>query len=254
MDCSPDVLTDSYIDEIHALLLKNIQDVGIPLRIKRTPSANQVDYVMSYSSGIVVKLTLHLSNMQIELVGYSFDETKTQGGQPAQVAQTVFKQTADGFNIIENFNDNKMVAQLNSFLEKVAKANLGDFKLVGAEFRNGSNLFYRLNYELTALNLVQTVYIQVGANSYQLIDSNYSSAVLSSPLSLQAIDSLTILDDVWLHKINNIIMAQYGNLLGRQPSIHSIAQRAPFYKISYQTGTSTYTFMILYDYLQNRII
>lgn len=96
-------MTDSYIDEIHALLLKNIQDVGIPLRIKRTPSANQIDYVMSYSSGIVVKLTLHLSNMQIELVGYSFDETKTQGAQSAQAVQTVFKQTADGFNIIENF-------------------------------------------------------------------------------------------------------------------------------------------------------
>jgi len=95
----------------------------------------------------------------------------------------------------------------------------------------------------------------VERNIFKLIDSNYSSAVLGSTLPLQTVNSLSILDDVWLHKINNIIMAQYGNLLGQQPSILSIEQRPPFYKISYQaSGNSNYTFLILYDYLQNRII
>jgi len=36
---------------------------------------------MYYSSGIIIKLALHLSNMQIELLGYEFDGSKVQGLQ-----------------------------------------------------------------------------------------------------------------------------------------------------------------------------
>jgi len=70
--------------------------------------------------------------MQIELVSYQFDQTKTAQSQSAQVTQTVYQQTSDGFNIVENFNQNKMIIELTNFLEKVAKANLRDFRLVGA--------------------------------------------------------------------------------------------------------------------------
>ena len=132
---------------------------------------------------------------------------------------------------------------------------MSDFQLIGAQFFRDTVDLYRLRYQLTSLNLVQTVYVQlIGLNSYKLIDSNYSTAELTSSTPLQTVSSLSILDDVWLHKINNIILNQYADLLGAQPSILRIAQRPPFYKLTYQAGGNTYTFIILYDYFQNRII
>jgi hypothetical protein len=42
--------------------------------------------------------------------------------------------------------------------------------------------------------------------------------------------------------------------LGTTPSILSIAQQPPLYQITYQASESNYSFYVLYDYLQNRII
>lgn len=96
-------------------------------------------------------------------------------------------------------------------------------------------LLYRLKYQLIAFDLIQLVYIQyMGPNSYRLIDSNYSAP--SDPISLKTINSLAIMDDLWLHKINNIIVSTYSNLLGTHPSILTIAQQPPYYRIIYQNG------------------
>ena len=74
IDCSPAVMADSYIDEIHALLAKNIPGIGAPLRIKRTQKGQTIEYAMGYSKGLYVELKLHLENMQIELIKYSQSE------------------------------------------------------------------------------------------------------------------------------------------------------------------------------------
>lgn len=65
---------------------------------------------------------------------------------------------------------------------------------------------------------------------------------------------MAIIDDVWLHKINNLIVVSYSQLLGNQPSILSIAQQPPFYKIVYRAGENTYTFFIQYDFIQDRVV
>jgi hypothetical protein len=44
IDCPPDVMTDSNIDEIHALLTKNIQKLGTPLRIRRDANSTVINY------------------------------------------------------------------------------------------------------------------------------------------------------------------------------------------------------------------
>ena len=69
-----------------------------------------------------------------------------------------------------------------------------------------------------------------------------------------SVDSQSIFENTWIHKVNQIIMKQYGNLLGMQPSILSIEERPPQYRIVYETGTTTFTFHILYDFILNRIM
>ena len=108
---------------------------------------------------------------------------------------------------------------------------------------------------MISFNLVQLVYIQyLGPNSYRLIDTNYSQATLDRPITLKTVDTLAIMDDIWLHKINNIIVNQYGNLFGTHPSIMSIAQEPPYYRVIYQNGDKNYAFFVQYDYLQDRIL
>lgn len=106
---------------------------------------------------------------------------------------------------------------------------------------------------MISFNLVQLVFIQyIGPNSYKLIDTNYTSS--DSQIALKTVESLAIMDDIWLHKINNIIINQYGNLLGTHPSILTIAQHPPYYRIIYQNGEKSYAFFVQYDYLQDRIL
>jgi len=65
IDCPADVMTDPNIDEIHSLLTQNIQQLGTPLRIRRESNNTAINYQFYYSSGLVIRLRLHLSNMQI---------------------------------------------------------------------------------------------------------------------------------------------------------------------------------------------
>ena len=170
---------------------------------------------MSYSSGIVVKLTLHLSNMQIELRSYSFDGTKTHSkssssSSSSKVSNMVYQKTSDGFNIISDFTTNQRILDINNFLGEVSELKMSEFRLIGAEFIQNPIVLYRLKYRLPSLNIVQTVYVEsLGQNSFRVIESNYSSTSLSEFGAMQSINPLNILDNVWLHKINNIILEQY---------------------------------------------
>lgn len=164
-----------------------------------------------------------------------------------------YRTTSDGYNIIANYQSDQRVKELVAFLSQVVKTNLDQFRLTGAEFKPEPVVLYRLRYQMLSFNIVQLVYIQyVGPNSYRLIDSNYSEP--ETAIALKTIDSLAIMDDLWLHKINNIIISTYSNLLGPHPSILTIAQQPPYYRIIYQNGEKSYAFFVQYDYLQDRIL
>ena len=155
---------------------------------------------------------------------------------------------------MENPTLDPTVMEIEAFLVRVAQIDLLAFNLVGAEFNTQNNVVnYRLKYEVIGENIVQIISVErIGANSYRVIDSKYSQDV--SRGSFVSVDSQNIFENTWVHKVNQIIMKKYGNLLGMQPSILSIEENPPLYKIVYESGTTTFTFLILYDFLLNRII
>ena len=151
--------------------------------------------------------------MQIELRSYSFDGTKTHSkssSSSSKVSNVVYQKTSDGFNIISDFTTNQRILDINNFLGEVSELKMSEFRLIGAEFIQDPIVLYRLKYQLPSLNIVQTVYVEsLGRNSFRVIESNYSSTELSEFGAMQSINPLNILDNVWLHKINNIILEQY---------------------------------------------
>ena len=50
-NCSNDVLADTYIDTLHAMLLESVDNVGYPTSILRTRNTTAINYQMAYTSG-----------------------------------------------------------------------------------------------------------------------------------------------------------------------------------------------------------
>ena len=129
------------------------------------------------------------------------------------------------------------------------------YRVNGASYKTtGSTTVYKLEYEMVSFGLTQFVYVELlGPSSFKLLDSNYSSSI-TNRIVFRTINSMSIIDDVWLPKINNIILAQYVNLLGQNPSILKIELDPPFYRMTYEGINGKYVFFLEYDYLQNRIM
>ena len=121
VDCSSAVKADDYIDEIDALLQKRIEDLGYPVNINRTTSSTQNIYLITYSSGLGIKLALQLKNMQIQLLSYGYNTaTSTTSTTPTVTTTTTrqtqtVKKTSDGYTIV-NVNDDATVKKITSFL------------------------------------------------------------------------------------------------------------------------------------------
>ena len=73
-------------------------------------------------------------------------------------------------------------------------------------------------------------------------------------VTLEQVNPLGILNDVWLPQVNSLLISQYASFLGSKPSILNIAQRPPFYQITYQVADTNYTFFVTFDYMQNRLL
>jgi hypothetical protein len=129
---------------------------------------------------------------------------------------------------------------------------------VGVQFSNASALLYRLSFRVLPVSsgltpIIQTVIVQyISTNNCLLIDSSYSN--LNGTLNWTATDNRAILSDSFISAINTLLINKYSNLLGRSPTIVSLALALPFYQIVYQVDTTNYSFIILYDYFQNRIL
>lgn len=146
------------------------------------------------------------------------------------------------------------IAEITRFLSQIMQASMANFKLTAAEYTLSPTTIYRLHYQILTFSspLIETVYLQsLGNGAYQLLDSNYSQL---QPPALKTIDPLAILNDVWLPRINSLIINQYSNFLGQRPSILSISQQEPYYQFRYQVAENNYTFFVMYDFIQNRII
>jgi hypothetical protein len=101
--------------------------------------------------------------------------------------------------------------------------------------------------------LIQLVFVQyVSPNNVLLIDSNYSSVSFTG--SFNTVDTKTILNDPWFSSINTLLIKKYSNLLGNYPQIVSLQEAQPYFKIVYQVADTNYSFIVLYDYFQNRIL
>jgi len=101
--------------------------------------------------------------------------------------------------------------------------------------------------------LIQLVFVQyVSPNNVLLIDSNYSSVSFTG--SFNTVDTKTILSDPWFSSINTLLIKKYSNLLGNYPQIVSLQEAQPYFKIVYQVADTNYSFIVLYDYFQNRIL
>ena len=97
------------------------------------------------------------------------------------------------------------------------------------------------------------VFVQyVSPNNCLLIDSNFSS--LSFTGLFNTVDTKTILNDPWFSSINILLIKKYSNLLGNYPQIVSLQEAQPYFKIVYQVADTNYSFIVLYDYFQNRIL
>jgi hypothetical protein len=145
-----------------------------------------------------------------------------------------------------------------TYLGSVTKSSLTNFQLVGAQFSNSSVVLYRLALKVLPVSsgltsIVENVLVQyIGPKNCLLIDSNYSG--LSSNLSWTAIDNKAILSDPFIAAINGLLRQKYGNLLGSNPTIASLAEALPYYQVVYQVDSTSYSFIVLYDYFQNRIL
>lgn len=50
-NCSNDVLADTYIDTLHALILESLDNAGYPTSVVRTANSTAINYQMAYTSG-----------------------------------------------------------------------------------------------------------------------------------------------------------------------------------------------------------
>lgn len=258
--CGSDVMADGYLDDIDALMQAKVQSLGYPLTISRNATAAAITYTIQYTSGLLIVLQLSLANMQIQLLSYSINSATPAPLPPAaQPAPTpTYKTTSDGYFIVENFNSSKQVSEIMGYLESLIKTNLTNFQLVSVQFTNTSALLYRLSFKVLPVSsalssVVQNVLVQyISTNNCLLIDSNYSA--LNTTLAWNALDNKAILSDPFISAINTLLINKYGNLLGKSPTIVSIALALPYYQLVYQIESTNYSFVILYDYFQNRIL
>lgn len=261
LSCTPDVLTDTYIDDIDALLQSKIQDIGFPVAIKRNANPSTITYNVQYSNGLNITLSLTLSSMQIQLISYAVDSSyHYQTAQKTSQTQTTKTQTSsdsDGYSVISNFGSNSTVTALSGFVSKVAKGGISNFKLVGAQVTSSPVVVYRLQYQVLSVasqsNLIENVYIQyLNGNQYKFLESNYS--VSTNGISWTKMSPMSMQTDQWLINIHSILINEYNNLIGNSPKIIGVALSPPFYQLQYQVNDSNYTFFVIYDYLQSRII
>jgi hypothetical protein len=258
-NCGPDILSDNYLDEIDALMQGKVQNLGYPLTITRNQTSASITYEIQYSSGLLIVLQLSLGNMQIQLLNYSINSNINQATTSSSSASvTTYKTTTDGYYIISNFTNVKEVNEIMTYLTSVIKNNMTNFQLIGVEFTNSSATLYRLKFQVLPISsnlnsIVENVLVQyISSNNCLLIDSNYSS--LSSNLTYLSIDTKTAINDVYISSINALLIKKYNNLLGNAPTIVSLDEALPYYKLVYQVSNSNYSFIILYDYFQNRIL
>jgi hypothetical protein len=253
-------MADGYLDDIDALMQAKVQSLGYPLTIARNATPAAITYTIQYSSGLLIVLQLSLTNMQIQLLSYSINSTAAVPATPVTPAApvTTYKTTSDGYYILENFNSSKQVSEIMTYLESVIKISLTNFQLVGVQFSNASALLYRFSFKVLPISsgltsVIETVLVQyISTNNCLLIDSNYTG--LSSNLSWNALDNKAILSDPFIAAINTLLLNKYGNLLGKSPTIVSLALALPYYQVVYQVDSTNYSFIILYDYFQNRIL
>ncbi len=65
---------------------------------------------------------------------------------------------------------------------------------------------------------------------------------------------MSILSDTYLTNINNNILNKYSDILGSKAAIVDIKSSPPYYQITYQVDNSNYSFLLLYDYLQDKVV
>ena len=83
--------------------------------------------------------------------------------------------------------------------------------------------------------MIQNVYVAVdGQKSFRLLPSDYPPSDVE--IRFRKVESLKLIDDIWLHKINNIVIQKYADILGSQPSILKIEQSPPYYRLTYGNG------------------
>lgn len=223
-DCSPAVLSDPYLDDINALLQKKIDDLGYPVHIDKVVSENNSTYTIQYSSGLIIQLTLHLDSMQIQLLNYSFQGQNNSSQLPASLQGKSYSKGSDGYYLISDFASNTEIVSMTRFLSQVVKTSMSYFKLVSASYTTSPAVIFKLSYQIVTFSapFFEDIYIQyLGANSYKIIDSNYSQIKVDKVV-FRKVDPLAILNDVWLPMVNSLIIAQYSNLLGAKPMILTI--------------------------------
>lgn len=168
---------------------------------------------------------------------------------------TTYSTTSDGYFIISDFSTNSNVAGIMSFLQSAINTDFSGFQLIGAEFTNGTSVVYRLKFKIlsvsTTSSIIEDIYIQVmGSNTYKLIDTNYTQTTGT----LSPSNPNLIATDQWLIKINNLIIKAYNNYIGNNPTLVKLSVNIPYYQLVYNVGDSDYTFIVLYDFILNRLI
>jgi len=95
------------------------------------------------------------------------------------ISSFIFKPAGNGYFSIDSFASNSQVAILNGFVKQWAKANQDSYKLSAVAFRNAPLfMLFRLSYQILDIggdDVTQDVYVQVKGNTYNLLDSNYST-------------------------------------------------------------------------------
>jgi hypothetical protein len=99
INCSSDVLADTYIDGIDALLQKSIQNIGYPISIIRSPNSTSITYQMRYNNGLLVNLLLDLKSMHIQLINYSINSTSSSTTTTSSSSQS---QSNSNFRSLDN--------------------------------------------------------------------------------------------------------------------------------------------------------
>lgn len=256
-NCAPDALADNYLNDIDALLQGKVQQLGYITGISRNQTSASITYQLQYSSGLSIALQLSLSTMQIQLISYVMNNNMIQSQSTVTTTTTTsYSKTSDGYYIINDLSANSNVTQMMSFLQSVVKSNFSNFQLIGAEFINTTSVVYRLKFKIlsvssTSISIIEEIYIQIiGSDTFKLIDANYTSnSGRLSPVNLNLIST-----DQWLIQINSLLLKNYNNYLGNNPILIKLAENIPYYQLVYSNGDNNYSFIILYDFILNRIV